>query len=247
MSQELIGIDLDMDLNQLLNSRAENGTGFATGGTGSKGRIAFDTSSSRLVYDDGVQIQEVANLTDVAGLLDFKGGYNATTDTPAIAGGVGVLQGDFYVVTVAGTFLGVVVEIGDSLIANQDAPTIASQWTIVQGNVVMATETVAGVVKIATQVLTDAGVDDTTAITPKKLNDASFLPHKFTSAGLVVGGGAPGTVVTHNLNNAQPGGISIIDSGTGAPIRLAIDTFTANTFTIYKNGANITVTVSVNG
>lgn len=246
MSKELIGIDLDINLNELLNSRAENGTGFATGGAGSKGRIAFDTVSARLVYDDGVQIQEVANLTDVAGLLDFKGGYNATTDTPSIAGGVGVLKGDYYVVTVAGTFLGVVVEIGDSLFANQDAPTIASQWTIVQGNIVMATETVAGVVKIATQVLTDAGVDDTTAITPLKLKNASFLPHKYTSPGTVVGGGV-GTVITHNLNNAQPGGISIIDSGTGAPIRLAIDTFTANGFTIYKNGANITVTVGVNG
>jgi hypothetical protein len=247
MSKELIGIDLDMDLNQLLNSRAENGTGFATGGAGSKGRFMYDTTSNRLLYDDGVAIQSVANLNDVAGLLDFKGGYNATTDTPAIAGGVGVLKGDYYVVTVAGTFLGVVVEVGDSLFANQDAPTIASQWTIVQGNVVMATETVAGVVKIATQVLTDAGVDDTTAITPKKLKDASYLPNKYTSPGTVVGGGGPGTVITHNLNNAQPGGITILNSGTGAPIRLRMDTFTANTFTIYKNGANITVTVSVNG
>jgi hypothetical protein len=246
MSQELIGVDLNLDLNQLINSRAENGTGFATGGAGSKGYFAFDTTTSRLIYDDGVTIQEVANLNDVTGLLDFKGGYNATTDTPSIASGSGVLKGDYYVVTVAGTFLGVVVEIGDSLFANQDTPTIASQWTIVQGNIVDASETVAGVIMIATQVEVDAGTNDTKAITPLKLKSSSFLPQKYTSPGVSVGGGI-GTVITHNLNNSQPGGITIKNSSTNAPIRLAMGVFTANTFTIYKNGTNITVTVAVNG
>ena len=71
----------------------------------------------------------------VAGLLDYKGGYAASTNTPDLdSAPSGILKGDSYTVTDAGTFFAVSVEAGDFLIANQDDPTLAAHWTIVQRN-----------------------------------------------------------------------------------------------------------------
>lgn len=136
MSNFVLGVDIDLDDNQLLNARVENGAASPTSSVAKKGRLFFNTTTSKLQYDNGSVIQDVANLNDVSGLLDFKGGYDAATNTPAINGGAGVLKGDYYVVTLAGTFLGVQLEVGDSLFANQDAPTLISQWTLIQTNVV---------------------------------------------------------------------------------------------------------------
>lgn len=136
MSDFIFGVNVDLDDNELLNARVENGLVSPAPSPSKKGRLFFNTSTGKLQYDDGAAIQDVANLNDVSGLLDFKGGYNAATNTPAINGGAGVLKGDYYVVTAAGTFLGVELEVGDSLFANVDAPTLASEWTFVQSNVV---------------------------------------------------------------------------------------------------------------
>lgn len=72
----------------------------------------------------------------VVGLLDFKDGYDADTNTPDLdAAPSGIMKGDMYVVTVAGNFFAQAVEIGDSLIAKQNDPTLLSHWTIIQGNI----------------------------------------------------------------------------------------------------------------
>lgn len=245
MAKQVFGVDIDLADNELINSRAENGTGF-TSDPAKVGRFMFDTTTIRLLYDDGSNIQTVANLNDVAGLLEFKGGYNATTNTPNLTSGVGILKGDYYVVTTGGTFYGVVVEIGDSLFANVDTPVALADWTLVQGNVVYATESVPGVVQLATQVEVDAGSNDTKVVTPLKLKNASFLPERYTSPATSVGGGTPVTI-THNLDNIAPGGIVIKRESTGAVITLAVNNFTANTFDVTKNGANYNVIVSVVG
>ena len=57
------------------------------------------------------------------------------------------------------------------LIAKSDTPgNVDSEWVVVESNRDQATETFLGVAKIATQALTDAGVDDLTYITPLKLS-----------------------------------------------------------------------------
>jgi hypothetical protein len=239
------GVDIELALNQLLNARVENGTGFTSGGAGSEGRVMFDTATGRVLYDDGTNLQTVANLNDVAGLLEFKGGYNATTNTPNLTSGVGVLKGDYYVVTTGGPFFGTTLEIGDSLFANIDTPLTLADWTVVQANVVYATETVAGIVQLATQVQTDAGTNDTAVITPLKLKTASFLTHKYTSPSTTVGGGLPVTI-THNLGNAKPA-ITIVRDSTGDVVTLSVGNFTANSFDVTKNGANYNVTIGVQG
>jgi len=245
MAAKQFGVDIDLLLNQLLNGRIENGTGFVSGGSGSIGRVVYDTTAQRILYDDGVNMQTLAILTDVTGLLDFKGGYNATANTPNLTSGVGVLKGDYYVVTTAGTFYGQQLEIGDSLFAQTDAPVTLAGWTLVQGNVVAATETVAGIAEIATQAEVDAGTDDARFVTPLKLKAASYLSQAFVSASTSVGGGTAVTI-THNLGNLKPA-ITIVRDSTGAVIDLAIDNFTANSFDITKNGASYNVTVGVVG
>lgn len=72
----------------------------------------------------------------VAGLYDHKGAYNASTNSPDLdTSPSGVLKGDAYTVSVAGTFFSASVDAGDVLIADQDSPTLESHWTIVNRNI----------------------------------------------------------------------------------------------------------------
>ena len=85
---------------------------------------------------DGVNLSQVQSL--VAGLGVFQGGYNATTNTPALTGGsnVALTTGDFYAVTVGGSFFTETLEVGDLIFANNDitassTPSL-SDYTVVQ-------------------------------------------------------------------------------------------------------------------
>ena len=87
---------------------------------------------------DGVNLAQVQAIA--AGVGIFQGGYNAITNSPALTGGSNVAldQGDYYAVTDSNntSFLGIVVEVGDLIFANNaiaasSTPT-ASDYTIVQ-------------------------------------------------------------------------------------------------------------------
>jgi len=73
----------------------------------------------------------------VTGLLDYKGGYDAATNTPNLdsspAAGT-IFKGDFYTVDNGGTFYTRQVEPGDGLIAEVDDPSQESDWTVVVGS-----------------------------------------------------------------------------------------------------------------
>ena len=75
---------------------------------------------------DGVNLAQVEGL--VAGLGSFQGGYNAATNSPALSGAsnVAVGNGDFYVVTTAGTLFTKVLEVGDFIFANTNIPANSS-------------------------------------------------------------------------------------------------------------------------
>lgn len=85
--------------------------------------------------------------------------------------------GDTYKVTVAGKIGGASgedVEVGDLIIctstnAGGTQAQVGQHFFIVQANIDQATETVVGFAKIATQAQTDAGTNDDTIVTPKKL------------------------------------------------------------------------------
>jgi len=76
-------------------------------------------------------------LAQVGGVGGFQGGYNASTNSPALTGGSNVAldQGDFYVVTTDGTFFTETVEVGDFIFANADIPASStpslSDYTVV--------------------------------------------------------------------------------------------------------------------
>lgn len=85
--------------------------------------------------------------TAVAGASSFQGGYNANTNVPNLDNSptIDIQQGFQWAVTADGSFFTEQVRIGDLLIANNDSPTTLAEWTTVQGNVDLATTTVAGI------------------------------------------------------------------------------------------------------
>jgi hypothetical protein len=84
----------------------------------------------------------------VTGLLDYRGGYDASGNTYPVAGGSGtagaVLKGDMWIISVDGTLGGEAVQVGDSIIANVDTPAqTASKWNHLNANISYVPEDVA--------------------------------------------------------------------------------------------------------
>ena len=98
---------------------------------------------------DPVDAQDVAtkNYVDTiaTGLLEYKGGYDASTNTPDLdtATNIAIDKGDAYTVTADGLFFTEQVRIGDFIIAETaiaaGAGASLSDFTIVQSNVDLAT------------------------------------------------------------------------------------------------------------
>jgi hypothetical protein len=84
-------------------------------------------------------------LAQVGGVGAFQGGYNATTNVPVITGAsnIALNQGDFYVVTIGGSFYTDTVEPGDLIFANADI-TASSSPASTAYTVVIADENIAG-------------------------------------------------------------------------------------------------------
>ena len=85
--------------------------------------------------------------TAVAGLGVFRGAYNAATNTPNLdtTSNVAANQGDFWVVSVDGTFFTQAVEVGDFIFANEDIPANSGTNALSKWTVVAADQNVAGV------------------------------------------------------------------------------------------------------
>ncbi len=90
----------------------------------------FDGTSGGRIKDSGVSL---ASLTSG---LEYKGGYDASTNTPDLdSSPSGVSVGDVYTVTGAGDFFTEAVQVGDMLIAEADGASTLAEWTIVEKNV----------------------------------------------------------------------------------------------------------------
>ncbi len=156
---------------------------------------------------DGVNKQYVDNL--VSSGITIIGGIDCSTNPNYPA----ATKGDAYYVTVAGRIgggSGPLVNSGDMIIAVNDNPggdeaAVGNDWIIVEHNIDQATETTAGIIRIATQAEADAGVDDSTAITPLKL--ATILANYETGTGYAadvgLGDGTKTFIVTHNLGTTD--------------------------------------------
>ena len=83
--------------------------------------------------------------TVATGMLEYKGAYDASANSPALTGGSCIAsgKGDTYTVTADGSFLGEQVRVGDLIIVEvaigaSSSPALSS-FTIVQSNVDLAT------------------------------------------------------------------------------------------------------------
>lgn len=71
----------------------------------------------------------------LASEVSFKGGYDASANTPDLdVSPTGVKAGDMYYVSTAGTFFTTPLEAGDVIIANIDSADAEAEWTMVEKN-----------------------------------------------------------------------------------------------------------------
>ena len=111
-------------------------------GTPVNKKIAYSTFEAAIsitesqISDLGTYATSAYVDSAVAGLYDHKGAYDASTNSPDLdTSPSGVLKGDAYTVSAAGTFFTAAVDAGDVLIADQDSPTHETHWTIVNRNI----------------------------------------------------------------------------------------------------------------
>jgi hypothetical protein len=167
-------VDINLQGNALNNATIGSNSDMTKGGS-----FRYSEDTGRLEYFGASLLHEIANLSDIAavtGGLILQGGYNAATETPNITGG-SALKGYFWVVTAAGSFLGESVQVGDSIIAKvNEAGASIGDWLILQGNVVIATDEVEGIVRLATQEEVDAGTEGgAVVLTPATFESSSQL------------------------------------------------------------------------
>lgn len=119
----------------------------------------------------------------VASIGTLQGSLNATTSTNFPSTGTSK-KGDYWYVTVAGTIQGIVLNVGDVVIANQDAPTNTNpnHFIFLESNRDQASTTVLGVIQLATAAEVQTGTDNQKAVTPATL---AALTATETRAGLI--------------------------------------------------------------
>ena len=131
---KLAGVEASADVTDAENV---NSAGAVMNSDTSSAAMSFVIDEDNMVSDSATKVptqQSVKAYVDgaVSSSVIFKGGYNAATNTPDLdTDPSGVLAGWMYTVTTVGTFFTVAVEIGDSLIAQQDDPDAEGDWTIV--------------------------------------------------------------------------------------------------------------------
>lgn len=130
----------------------------STLGAGHKGLMVYDNELLLLKIWNGTSF--VTPPVTQSGLTPK--GNKAFNDTEPAS----PVVGDLYVFTSAGTNTwegSTVVQIGDQVYWDGAA------WSFIQGNTIAGTESIAGVVELATQAETNTGTDDVTVVTPLKL------------------------------------------------------------------------------
>jgi len=126
---------------------AQASLGFTAENVANKSTSVTTDGTSDTKYPSVKAVKDYADGL-VAGLLDYRGGYDASGNTYPTTGGSGtagaVLKGDMWVISVVGTLGGTAVQVGDSIIANTDTPgQTAGNWDMLNGNISYVPEDVA--------------------------------------------------------------------------------------------------------
>jgi hypothetical protein len=169
MASKKVFVHLDMNKQELQNSKAQNVTSTekttlaATLVAADKGLFVYDTTLLKLFVWSGTAFVDQTPAPPTVG--QYRGGVAHTAAVPA-----NLVSGDWVIFTSAGTLTnfvaGQVVQIADLAFYN------GTTWNLVQGNVVMATDTVAGVIRIATYGETSSFFNDDSAVTPVRMGAA---------------------------------------------------------------------------
>lgn len=138
----------------------------------------------------------------IGSLGNLEGGWDASAGTFPVGSSpvAGTKKGDYWYTTVAGTVDGEAFNIGDMIVAKVDnaSTTSKADWIRLEVNRDQATETVLGLVRLATQAQVNAGTDDTTAVTPLKLK--TYLDNAVGGFAANVGNGSNTSfALGHNL------------------------------------------------
>jgi len=125
----------------------------------------------------------------LVGGVEYKGTFNATAGTPSL---LNAEQGDLYVIDVAGTIYGQDWSIGDQLLINADMGGTISNGKInkVDNTDTPASETVAGVIEIATDAEAGAGTETDKALVPSNVSSLSIASSQVTGLATVATSGA---------------------------------------------------------
>lgn len=228
--------DLDLvQVSQLVGARlqnvttAERNTLQTSLGAANEGLIVYDTQEDQIYIFNGT----VFLPTKVQGAMVYKGTVTSLTTAP-----VGYDIGSTYVFTgTPGTLTwadqtfspDADVEVGDVLIYRG-----SNIWDIIEGNDDIATETVAGNVRLATQAEVNSGTVTDEAVTPATLtgfaNAKQFARTFFTTTNLTA---LTPQTVTHNLNLSNKDSFVIRTANSaGSDISLDVDSVNVNSLTI---------------
>lgn len=108
------------------------------------------------------------------GLGNLEGEWDASVGTFPVGSTpvAGTKAGDYWLVTTAGTVDGIAFNVGDVLVAKVNAASVstyAGNWFSLEVNRDQATESILGLVTLATQTEVNAGTNTTDAVTPATL------------------------------------------------------------------------------
>jgi hypothetical protein len=205
--------------------------GNLSGGTADVAEVTVITdmassSSTTLATSSAIKTYIDAN---IGALGNLEGGWSAASGTFPVGSSpvAGTKAGDYWYVTTAGTTGGVAFNLGDVIIAkiNNASTTLASDWVQLEVNRDQATETILGLVEIATQTETNDGLSDTAAVTPLKLAGRSATE---TRTGIA-------ELATQAETNTGTDDARIV-----TPLKLKTNLAT------YKHSANVVVTTAGN-
>lgn len=243
--------DIDqLNVGQLIGSRVQNiSTSSRTGlslSADNKGLMVWDTDLNTLfIWSGSSWVEWSANVIgDVVfrGVIDAGDFDEALPNVEAgsqyIAGGAGTLA----FTNTAFTYTpNATVEEGDMFIV-----TSASTIHVIQRNIDQATDSVAGIVKLADNATTTAGSDATTAVTPasleENLNSKSYTKQYTVEVDLVAG--TPKNVA-HNLNLQDQDAFVINTTINNEVISLDVDSVDEDNLTVTSlvalSGVRVTV------
>lgn len=239
--------DLSLEkVSQLTNARIHNitttdrGTLGGTLSAANKGLLVYDTDLTGFYVWDGAAWDAVT--PTISGAMTFKGAVAFNSTEPSTPS-----SGDYYVFTTAGTNTwegSTVVEVGDSAVWD------GTVWRFIQGNTLEASETVKGVVELATSAEVITGSDTTRVVTPAgltaKLSDYKAPKTYFIGTATLVAN-TPLTVA-HNLSlqNRNSFVLNAMDS-THTAISLDVDSVDQNNLTVTSAVALTNVSITVIG